>query len=177
MHGDGVAGNYPPVVSVVGWSGSGKTSFLERLIPELKSRGYRVGVIKHHPGSFEIDRPGKDTWRHARAGADAVAIAGSERMALIKKVSNGDWLEEVLGLMSGVDIIITEGLKSRNFPKIEVRRSVSDPPACPPGEVMALVCEDGESSSLPCFRPGDVRDVAALLEERFLKRGVLESWS
>lgn len=71
----------PPSVSVVGKSGSGKTTLLEGLIRELKRRGYRVGTVKHDAHSFEIDRPGKDTWRHARAGSDHVVISSPQRLA------------------------------------------------------------------------------------------------
>lgn len=160
----------PPVVSVVGWSGSGKTTFLLELIRELKSRGYRVGTIKHHHSDVEVDKPGKDTWHHARAGADTVALAGATGFVLFKKHTAGGMLDEIARLMPDMDIIITEGFKSENKPKIEVRRREINPhPAALAEELIAIVDENGAVEEVPCFGPGDSRGVADLLEKMFLK--------
>lgn len=162
--------NVPPVVSVVGWSNSGKTTFLVQLVRELKARGYRVGTIKHHHGEVDVDKPGKDTWRHARAGADAVALAGASGFVLFKKQAGGGVLDEIARLMPDMDIIITEGFKAENKPKIEVRRREINPePAVPGEELVALVDESGAEGEVPCFGPGDFRGVADLLENMFLK--------
>jgi molybdopterin-guanine dinucleotide biosynthesis protein B len=75
-----------PVISIVGRSNCGKTTYLEKLISEMKRRGYKVGIIKHDVHGFEIDQPGKDTWRHAQAGADVVCISSPQKMAMIKQV-------------------------------------------------------------------------------------------
>ena len=110
-----------PIICVVGRSAAGKTTLLEKLIPELKSRGYRVGTIKHHahPG-FEIDHPGKDTWRHARAGSDHVVIAALDKIASVRPVDREPTLDEVAATISEVDLILTEGYKRSGEPKIEV---------------------------------------------------------
>ena len=115
-----------PILSLTGKSKSGKTTLIEKLIPELKRRGYRIATIKHHshPG-FEIDVPGKDTWRHARAGSDHVIIAAPDKIASIRKLDRELSLDEITAEISDVDIIITEGYKRAGKPAIEVVRSES----------------------------------------------------
>ena len=159
---------------MVGWSNSGKTTFLTKLVRELKARGYRVGTVKHHHGDVEFDKPGKDTWQHSRAGADAVSLAGKSGFFLYKKWKNPG-LKDISRLMPEMDIIITEGFKSENTPKIEVRRPKErQGPATTTEELLALVDEpsankqmDGET--VPCFTPGDARGVADLLETLYLR--------
>ncbi len=112
-----------PILSIIGKSGSGKTVLLEKIIPELKRRGYRVATIKHHfhPG-FEIDIPGKDTWRHARAGSDQVIIAGPDRIASIRRLEHELALEDIVETIIDpgrptIDIILTEGLNDLENPR------------------------------------------------------------
>jgi molybdopterin-guanine dinucleotide biosynthesis protein B len=116
-----------PIVSIVGRTNSGKTTLIEKLIPELKKRGYKVGVIKHTKHQFEIDHPGKDTWRMTKAGADTVVIASDKKLAMIRITNNEPIttnLDELVEwLFPDVDIVITEGYKRENKPKIEVTRS------------------------------------------------------
>jgi molybdopterin-guanine dinucleotide biosynthesis protein B len=116
-----------PIVSIVGKTNSGKTTLIEKLIPELKKRGYKVGVIKHTKHQFEIDHPGKDTWRMTKAGADTVVIASDKKLAMIRATNNEprttDLDELAEWLFPDVDIVITEGYKKQNKPKIEVTRS------------------------------------------------------
>ena len=88
-----------PIICIVGKSGSGKTALVERIIPELKRRGYRVASIKHNPHDFELDQPGKDSWRHAQAGSDAVVISSPQKVALIKGVEHDPTLGELLRLI------------------------------------------------------------------------------
>ena len=97
-----------PVVSVVGRSGSGKTTLIEKLVPALKARGLRVGTIKHDAHRFEIDREGKDSWRHRQAGAEAVLISSREKIALVRDVE-GEWtLSELVDrYLSHLDIVVT----------------------------------------------------------------------
>lgn len=111
-----------PVVSFIGRSNSGKTTYLEKLIPEMKRRGFKVAVIKHDAHGFEMDRPGKDTWRHARAGADVVCIAAPGKMAMISRLEEQLPLRELARRIEGVDIILTEGFKAEALIKIEVLR-------------------------------------------------------
>ncbi|MEK7353838.1 MAG: molybdopterin-guanine dinucleotide biosynthesis protein B, partial [Chloroflexota bacterium] len=112
-----------PFVSIVGKSDVGKTTFLEKLIRELKGRGYRVAVIKHDCHGFDIDHPGKDTWRMAEAGSDVVVISSPNKMAMIKRTDHELSLDELEArIMGGVDIILTEGYKHGDKPKIEISR-------------------------------------------------------
>ncbi|MBC7263499.1 MAG: molybdopterin-guanine dinucleotide biosynthesis protein B [Chloroflexi bacterium] len=162
-----------PVVSVVGKSGVGKTAFLEKLIAELKRRGYTVATVKHDRHDFEIDHPGKDTWRHAMAGADVVAISSPQRMAMIRRVRAELSLDEVVGLLPDVDIVLTEGYKQGDKPKIEVsRREKGRELLCEEGELFALVTDQPFSLNVPQFDLDDAAGVADLLEERFLRRGL-----
>lgn len=161
-----------PVVSVVGKSNVGKTTFLEKLIAELKARGYRVAVIKHNVHDFEIDHPGKDTYRHAKAGADTVIIASARKMAMIKKLDEELPIQNIVELAgAGHDLIITEGYKHGPFPKIEVsRKEVSGELICSEDELIALVTDNLFSSDIPHFSLDDAGGLAKFLEQRFLRQ-------
>ncbi|NTV90084.1 MAG: molybdopterin-guanine dinucleotide biosynthesis protein B [Clostridiales bacterium] len=112
-----------PVISFVAMSsGSGKTTLLEKVIPILKAKGLRLAIIKHDAHSFEMDRPGKDTWRFANAGADIVAISSAEKFALIERLETEHSLDDIISKISNVDLIITEGFKRENKPKVLVVR-------------------------------------------------------
>ncbi len=159
----------PPVICVVGRSKVGKTTFLEKLIPELKSRGYRVATIKRHahPG-FDIDHPGKDTWRHARAGSDHVIIAAPDKVASIRRVPQEPALDELLDSIDNVDIILTEGYKRSSKPKIEVIRAAHHhQPLCAPSELFALVSDFSPSFNVPCFNLDEAAGVVDLIEAEF----------
>ncbi|WP_423055316.1 molybdopterin-guanine dinucleotide biosynthesis protein B [Zhaonella formicivorans] len=159
-----------PIVSVVGRSNSGKTTYLEKLLKEIKKRGYRVATIKHHCHDFEIDQPGKDTWRHAEAGADVTVISSPHKMALIEKVEKEKNLDEIAELIQNVDLIITEGYKKGNKPKIEIlRKAVSDDLVCPPEELMAVVTDVDLNLDIPCFSLEDAVGLANFLEMKVLK--------
>jgi molybdopterin-guanine dinucleotide biosynthesis protein B len=160
-----------PIISVVGKSDSGKTTLLERLIAELKRRGYRVGTIKHDTHGFEIDHPGKDSWRHAQAGSDVVAIASPQKLALIKKLESELTLDEVASYITDVDIILTEGYKRADKPKIEVHRKVvGGELLCSPQELLALVTDEPLNMPVPQFSFEEIGALADLIEEKFLKR-------
>jgi molybdopterin-guanine dinucleotide biosynthesis protein B len=110
-----------PVISFVGRSNTGKTTLLEKVIPLLRSRGFRVGTIKHHAGEFEIDREGKDSYRHKRAGATATMITSPTKVALVEDISRELSLSEVIKrYMHEVDLVITEGYKRERMPKVEL---------------------------------------------------------
>ena len=114
----------PPVVSFVAHSGTGKTTLLEQLIPILKGRGYRVGAIKHDAHRFEIDHPGKDSYRFTAAGADSMLICSGEKLALVRRHQQSPSLEQLLATCgSDLDIILTEGFKQSSLPKIELHRA------------------------------------------------------
>lgn len=118
----------PPIVSVVGQLDSGKITLVEGLIRELKRRGYPVGTIKHDAHSFQIDHPGTDTWRHAQAGSDQMVISSPQRVASIRRVERELTLAELAEAMPDVDIILTEGYRRGDAPKIEVSRRARSQP-------------------------------------------------
>jgi len=160
-----------PIICIVGRSGSGKTTLLEKLIPELKRRGYRVATIKHHvhPG-FEIDQPGKDSWRHARAGSDHVFLVASDKVASIRRVDREPTLDEIAVTIQDVDIILVEGFKWEAKPKIELLRAArSRELVCPPEDLLAVVSDlTLPLPGVPRFELDDVPGLADLIETHFL---------
>ncbi len=157
-----------PVVVLVGTSGTGKTTFLEKLIKELKRRNISVGTVKHHDHDFDIDKPGKDTWRHAQAGADAVVLASPAKVALIRKVEEELTLDQVTELIVNVDIILVEGYKRSDKPKIEIhRRAHSADLLSAPEELLALVSDADWQIGVPLFDLEDAPGVAEMLVEKF----------
>lgn len=160
-----------PVISIVGRSNCGKTTYLEKLISEMKRRGYRVGTIKHDVHGFDIDKPGKDTWRHAQAGADVVCISSPWKMAMIKKVEQELLLDEVIGFVKDVDIIFTEGYKRESKQKIEVfRKDACDSPLCTKDELLAVAADIKLYNDVPCFDVNDAVPMADFLETRVLNK-------
>ena len=163
----------PPIVSVVGRSDSGKTTFLEKLIPALKARGLRLAVVKHDSHGFEMDRPGKDTWRLREAGADAVMISSPNQLALIRRgLEREATLDELAEMVEGhVDLVLTEGYKSGNKPKIEVSREVimGGELLCTREELLAVVADGPRPIEVPQFGLEDADQVADLLVE-YLKQ-------
>lgn len=159
----------PPVLSIVGKSESGKTTLIETLIPELKRRGYRVGVVKHAHHGFDLDQPGKDSYRHRQAGANSVMIASPGQMALVKDMS-GERLEDLVPYFEDVDLLITEGFKRDAAPKIEVFRVERHrQPAClDDPTLVALVSDTPLSLSVPRFAPDDTAAITAFVVSRFL---------
>lgn len=153
------------VVCIVGKSNVGKTTFLEKLVPELKRRGYRVAVIKHDAHDFQIDRPGKDTWRLAQAGTDLVLISSPKKMALIELVAEERSLNFLASLVeSRVDIILAEGYKRSDKPKIEISRSeLGSELLCSEDELMAIVSDRQFPFAVPHFDLDNSAGVADLL--------------
>lgn len=117
----------PPIICIVGQSGRGKTTLMEWLISELSARGYSVGTVKHHThDDFEIDHEGKDTWKHARTGAQSISISSPTMFALIKKVSNELTLDEIAGYMEDRDVILVEGFTRFDKPRIVIVTNEGD---------------------------------------------------
>lgn len=165
-----------PVIGLAGYSGSGKTTFLEKLISELKSRGYKIGVIKHTHHAVEFDQPGKDTWRHAKAGADFVALSAPGGYSVFKK-TDGDPGPEILISMAGkLDLIIIEGYKKGKWPKIEVfyQHSTAERFVIPDEELLAVVSDALPVKAVPHFGLEDVEGVTEFIEQAVLKKGVLQ---
>ena len=166
---------HTPIVSFVARSGTGKTTFLERLIAELVSRGIRVMALKHDVHGFEVDRPGKDTWRLKQAGARRVLIANSERLALIGDVDGEQSLLSLVDRYADeVDLVLTEGYRRSGMPKILLARSGAPQPFDPAPEeldgALALLTdhEPGICVELPRLALDDPGPCADLLVERFL---------
>ncbi len=158
-----------PIISIVGKSGSGKTTLLEKLIGELKLRGYRVATVKHNMHDFEIDIPGKDSWRHAQAGSDQVVISSPHKLALIKRLGEEMALDEIAELLRDIDIILTEGYKREDKPKIEVsRQREGGELVSSENELIAIVSDQTFPLRVPQFDLDDAAGVADLLEKEFL---------
>lgn len=159
----------PVVLSVVGRSNSGKTTLLEKLIPELKRRGHRVAVIKHSVREIDLDQPGKDSWRLAKAGSDAVVVGAPRRVALVKKTEGDPTLEELLSLIGDdYDLILVEGYKHSRIPKIEVHRRVLGDLVCSPEELFAVVTDEPLDIAVSQFSIEQGVALADLIEDRFL---------
>ncbi|WP_394788551.1 molybdopterin-guanine dinucleotide biosynthesis protein B [Rhodoferax sp.] len=149
-------------VVFAGFSGSGKTTLVERLIPLLKQQGLRVSVAKHAHHRFDIDHPGKDSWRHRQAGAFEVVIASDRRLALVREFEQPEQLSVhalIAELSPSVDWVLVEGFKSSDLPKIEVWRAASNQPVQYPddGRIVAIATD----SPLPVPTPLPVLDLNA----------------
>jgi molybdopterin-guanine dinucleotide biosynthesis protein B len=158
-----------PIVSFVGRSNSGKTTLIERIIPELVRAGYRVATVKHAGHGFDLDTEGKDSWRHKRAGASSVVVVSKGSLAMFSDVSDQLKVEEVRDrfLDATYDLIIAEGWKSEGYPKIiVVRDQVGEIPFSPEG-LLAVVSDKPLDVPVPVLHLDDVAGVAALLITQF----------
>jgi len=160
----------PPIVSVIGKSKSGKTTLIEKLVQELKSRGYRVATVKHIPQGISFDEPGKDSWRHLQAGSEVTAISSPEKMVVIKPVKQDSALDDVAHFLGeDYDIILTEGFKRGNAPKIEVHRKDAGPLLKGIKKLIAVVTDEPLETKARQFSPKDINGLADLLEKGFIE--------
>jgi molybdopterin-guanine dinucleotide biosynthesis protein B len=160
----------PPIVSIIGKSNSGKTGLIEKLVQELKSRGYRVATIKHTRQNLTFDEPGKDSWRHIQAGSDATMISGSDKLMLIKPVAPDISLEEIARLLGeDYDIILTEGFKEGDAPKIEVHRKEIGPLSATVKKLIAIATDEPVETKTRQFPLDDIKGLSDLLEQGFIK--------
>lgn len=162
----------PPVIAFVGRPDCGKTTLLEKLIPELNRRGLTVGTIKHHVHRFEMDREGKDTWRHKRAGARVVALSSPTGLGLVRDSDRDPAVAELVDrYFYDVDLVLAEGYKHSDLPKVEVfRRGLHPAPLAERDATwLAMVC-DAESAAgdLPWFGLDETAALADFLVARFL---------
>lgn len=176
-----------PIVSIVGRAGSGKTTLLEGLIPELKRRGYRVALIKHAVHGFEIDKPGKDSWRLTQAGSDLTVLSSPQpegncenekerrKVVLIRSVEHEYSLDELSHLIGhDFDIVLTDGFKQDKAPKIEVHRHGMGELVCLAStsiadkELFAVATDEPLDIAVPQLALDDFSGIADLVEQRFL---------
>jgi molybdopterin-guanine dinucleotide biosynthesis adapter protein len=159
----------PPVICVVGHSNSGKTTLVEKMLRELKSRGYRVASAKHAQ-DIELDRPGTDSWRHLESGSAAMVLATHDRVVMMKPVTAAPSLDEVVRLLGEeYDIIIAEGFKTESAPKIEVQRNQTGPLLTELKGLFAVVSDEKLQTKARQFGWSDVKGLCDLIEEGFIK--------
>jgi molybdopterin-guanine dinucleotide biosynthesis protein B len=159
-----------PIVSIVGKSRSGKTVLTERLIAEFKRRGYKVAALKHASHGMEIDQRGKDSWRFAQAGSDAVLISSPDKLAFVKNLDHELDIEEILPIIGAeFDLVLAEGFRKSKTPKIEVhRKELGDDLLCSTEELSAIVTDGSLDADIPQLPWGDTVAVADFVEKNFV---------
>jgi len=155
------------VIGLAGWSGAGKTTLLTRVIPLLRADGLRVSVIKHAHHKFDVDRPGKDSWRHREAGAEEVLVSSSNRWALMHELRTEPEprLPQLLRKLSPVDLVVIEGYKTEPHRKIEVFRAANDKPFLFPTDpdIVGIAADVAVDTTLPTAHLDDTPAVSAMM--------------
>ena len=156
------------VFGLAGWSGSGKTTLVTRLLPALLRRGVSVSTLKHAHHDFDVDQAGKDSWRHRQAGAQEVMVASDRRWALMHELRGAPEpaMDEILRHMSPVDLVLVEGYKRGDHPKLEVyRASLGKSLLAPDDDSIIAVASDAPvpNTRLPFFELGDIDAIAAFI--------------
>ncbi len=163
-----------PILSVVGKSDSGKTTLIEKIVRELKSRGYRIATVKHDAHSFDIDHKGKDSWRHKQAGAVVSIISSPEKLAVVQDTNKDHSLAELRDLfIRDVDLIISEGYKREKHPKLEVFRSeLHRDLLCREDDNLIAIAGDPQNPpvGIPVFDLNNPSPLCDFIEKRFLKK-------
>jgi molybdopterin-guanine dinucleotide biosynthesis protein B len=156
------------VIGLAGWSGAGKTTLLTRLIPYLLKEGVSISVIKHAHHNFDVDVPGKDSWRHREAGATEVLVSSERRWALMHELHgmSEPHLFELLKKLSPVDLVIVEGFKRESLPKIEVHRTGNGKPFLFPDDhnIVGIIADISVETRLPVAHLDDVSAIATLVQ-------------
>ncbi len=159
----------PPIFSVVGPKNTGKTTLIERLIPALGRRGFRVGALKHHhAGDFQADTPGKDSWRHARAGARVTGVIAPGKLALFVATDTPAEPAAAIAPFAGlVDVVLAEGFFQAGFPKIEIVRVATGraPRATKADGLVAFVTDGPWDPGVPRFGLDDIDAIADFLAD------------
>jgi len=157
------------VLGIAGYSGSGKTTLIEKLVPLLVKEGLRVSLVKHAHHTFDVDHPGKDSWRHRQAGCAEVLVSSSDRWALMHELRGEPepGLPEQLRHLAPCDLVLVEGYKHDPIPRIEVHRRAGGQPLLYPGDphVIAVATDEPLETALPCLPLDDAPAVA-----RFVSR-------
>jgi molybdopterin-guanine dinucleotide biosynthesis protein B len=156
------------IIGLAGWSGSGKTTLMAALIPEIVARGITVSTVKHAHHDFDIDQPGKDSWRHRQAGAREVMVASARRWALMHELRDAPEpsLDELVRQMSPVDLLLVEGFKRHPHPKIEICRPALGKPLLYPEDAHIVAVASDEplpGLSLPWLPLSDATAVAGFI--------------
>ncbi len=155
------------VIGLAGWSGAGKTTLLTRALPHLLGQGLRVSVIKHAHHKFDVDKPGKDSWRHREAGAEEVLVSSGARWALMHELrgEREPALSELLAKLSPVDLVVIEGYKTDPHRKIEVHRAENGKPLLFPNDpgIVGIASDVEVATMLPTVHLDDIPAVAAML--------------
>jgi molybdopterin-guanine dinucleotide biosynthesis protein B len=155
------------VIGLAGWSGAGKTTLLTRVIPLLVEQGLRVSVIKHAHHKFDVDTPGKDSWRHREAGAAEVLVSSGNRWALMHELrgEREPHLPELLQKLARVDLVVIEGYKSEPHRKIEVYRAANGKPLLFPGDadIVGIAADVAVETSLPVVHLDDIGAISAMM--------------
>jgi molybdopterin-guanine dinucleotide biosynthesis protein B len=155
------------IFGLAGWSGSGKTTLLTAIIPHFVARGLVVSTIKHAHHEFDIDRPGKDSWRHRQAGASEVMVASSRRWAIMHELRGAaePSLEDLVASMSPADLLLVEGFKFHPHPKLEVHRPAVGKPLLYPEDphIVAIATDEPLPTQLPLLPLGDPPTVAGFI--------------
>lgn len=143
------------IYGVVGWKNAGKTGLMERLVAEITGRGLTVSTVKHAHHSFDIDYPGRDSYRHREAGASEVLLASRERVALLRELRGAPEprLPDLLARLAPVDLVLIEGYKSAGHPKIEAHRAEPGNPliALSDPTIRAIASDVALEASVPVF--------------------------
>jgi molybdopterin-guanine dinucleotide biosynthesis protein B len=162
-----------PIISILGRSNTGKTTLIEKLVPELSRRGYRVAAIKHAAGGFEIDRAGKDSWRYKKAGVYKTILISPNELALMEVFEREYSIEELIELyIKDADVVLLEGHKDNPYPKIEMLRKDVEPLPRDGKEDqwIAFVGDKSQVAGIPHFHIDEIQKLADFLEERYLRR-------
>jgi len=162
-----------PIVSIVGKSNSGKTTLLEKLIADLVGRGYRVATIKHNKQGFNIDHEGKDSFRHKKAGAHTTVVTSPHQLALVTDVDHDHSFDEIRDkFIRDADIILTEGFKVNDYPKIEVYRAELKRDLISKKEdgLIAVAADVKLDVDVPCFDLNESKTIADFIEKKFIKK-------
>lgn len=155
------------IFGIVGWKNAGKTGLMERLVSDISSRGLAVSTIKHAHHEFDLDQPGKDSFRHRAAGAREVLIGSRKRWALMHELRGTDepTLDDLLAKLSPVDLVLVEGYKGDAHPKVEAHRASTGNPLIAPGDpsVVAVASDVAIAIDRPVFDLDDTEAVAAFI--------------
>ncbi len=155
------------VIGLAGWSGAGKTTLLTRVIPLFRAQGLLVSVIKHAHHKFDVDMPGKDSWRHREAGAEEVLVSSGNRWALMHELRGAPEprLPELLNKLSRVDLVVIEGYKAEPHRKIEVHRAANGKPFLFPDDraIVGIASDVAVETTLPVAHLDDIPAIAAMM--------------